>query len=96
MYTYEPSAGVLDETYQRLLKLRDDLRVEYRRLSGSVPWNMFDDEESRNQQNQHDREIHRTDAKLDLVNSLLAPFEAEAQRSREWHDKRDCDRMMRI
>jgi hypothetical protein len=96
MHKYEPSAGVLDETYQRLLKLRVELREEYRKLHETQPWNMFDDEESRNQRDQHDRQVHRTDAKLDLVNDLLGPYEAEARRWHEFWEARRCAAMMRI
>src|SRR5271163_3999347 len=99
MYTYEPSAGVLDETYQRLLTLRKEFREESQRLRQEAPtmgFGVFDDEEYRTKIAQHEKWEAVAEAKLALVNNLLAPFEAEARCSREWHEKRECERMMRI
>ena len=99
MYTYEPSAGVLDETYQRLLTLRKEFREESQRLRQEAPtmgFGVFDDEEYRRNINEHEKWVAVAEAKLALVNSLLAPFEKEAQYWREWHKKRACERMMRI
>jgi hypothetical protein len=99
MYKYEPSAGVLDETYQRLLKLRAEFREESRRLFREVPqtgFGVYDDVEYREQECKYREAVARNDAKLDLVNSLLAPYETEARNWHEFWEARRCAAMMRL
>jgi len=99
MFKYEPSAGVLDETYQRLLRLRAEFQEETRRLYREAPtagFGVFDDDEYRKQQSEYGERVVAADTKLAVVNSLLAPFEAEARSAWEWHQRRACDRMMHL
>jgi len=99
MHKYEPSAGVLDETYQRLLTLRKEFRDESQRLRQEAPtmgFGVFDDEEYRRNINEHEKWIAVAEAKLALVNSLLAPYEAEARYWHEFWEARRCAAMMRI
>lgn len=99
MYKYDPSAGVLDETYQRLLRLREEFREESRRLMREAPtagFGVYDEEEFRQQQHDHEKWVAVAEAKLALVNLLLGPYEAEARYWKEWHEARACAAMMRL
>jgi hypothetical protein len=95
MHKYEPSAGVLDETYQRLLKLRvelkDQLRTAYNEQIGFGP---VDDPEK--EAAEHRLKCAVLYDKLELVETLLRPFWAEERYWREWWEEHRCAAMMRL
>ncbi len=96
---YEPSAGVLDALYQRLLIERTAAEKELHRLMCEQPtrgFGVFDDEEYRKEQTEHEKWMAMVDTKLMFIRGLLGPFEAEARIEWEWYQKRACDRMMRL
>jgi hypothetical protein len=99
MFKYEPSAGALDALFQRLLIERQAAEKELHKLMREAPtagFGVYDEEEFRKEQTDHEKWMAIVDAKLMFIRSLLAPFEEEARRGREAHDKRECERMMRI
>ena len=99
MYKYEPSAGVLDALYQRLLIERTAADKELQQLMREQPTSflgMFDDEDYRKALYEHEKWMAMADTKLMFIRSLLGPFEEEARRGKEAHEKRECERMMRI
>jgi|SRR5271157_4350729 len=98
-FKYEPSAGLLDAVFQRLLIERTAAEKELYKLMREAPtagFGVYDEDEFRKQQHDHEKWIAIVDTKLMFIRSLLGPFEEEARRGKEAHDKRECDRMMRI
>lgn len=99
MFKYEPSAGVLDELYQRLLIERQAAEKELHKLMREAPtagFGVYDEEEFRKEQTDHEKWIAIVDTKLMFVRSLLGPFETQARDEWERYQKRACDRMMRL
>ena len=99
MDKYEPSAGLLDQTYQDLLSRRTALREKSRELVQAYPsqgFGVFDDDEYLAECTKYEKNLMGIQSQLELVNELLRPYEAEARAWYEAQEKRACDAMMRL
>jgi hypothetical protein len=95
MHKYEPSAGVLDETYQRLLTLRKELKDQLREAWNAGPgFGPVDDPEK--EATEHRLKCACLYDKLDLVENLLKPFWVEEAYWREFWEARRCAAIMRL
>jgi hypothetical protein len=97
MYKYEPSAGVLDETYKRLLTLRTQFKKELKDSWNEGPaWDIFGEDDHQKERENHQIKMAILYDKVELIEQLLKPFWEEEAYWRERWEERRCADMMRI